>query len=93
VDDWVRAVGDRAPAAIVLAVPTLEDVEPANAVVAAVREANPGVLIALGGSEQDRAAGEVLRLGHAIGVAATALAGRVLPPGSPGGTEHEEGTR
>ncbi|HET8617011.1 MAG TPA: MerR family transcriptional regulator [Actinomycetales bacterium] len=93
VDDWVRAVGDRAPAAIVLAVPTLEDVEPANAVVAAVREAHPGVLIALGGSEQDRAAGEVLRLGHAIGVAATELAGRVLAPGSPGWAEHEEGTQ
>lgn len=79
VDDWVRAAQDRAPAAVVLAVPTPSDVKAANAVIAAVRGAHPGLLVAVGGKEQGRVSGEALRLGHAIAAGAAELAARVLP--------------
>lgn len=78
VDDWVRAVGGHAPAGVVLAVPTRSDVESANAVIAAIREAHPGVLIAVGGGQQEQALSEALRLGHDIGAGAAELAARVV---------------
>lgn len=78
VDDWVRAAGERAPAAVVLAVPTATDVPAADAVFTAVRGSHPGVLVAAGGREQDRTSSEVLRLGHAIGAGAAELAAQVL---------------
>jgi methylmalonyl-CoA mutase cobalamin-binding subunit len=78
VDDWVRAAGERTPAAVVLAVPTSADVPAANAVVTAVRGAHPGVLLAAGGREQGRTSSEVLRLGHGIGAGAAELAAQVV---------------
>ncbi|EWT06870.1 transcriptional regulator [Intrasporangium chromatireducens Q5-1] len=74
VADWVSAARERGPAALVLAVPTPDDVEQVAAVVAAVRRARPDLLIAVGGAEQDRAPAQVLRLGHDIGTGAALLA-------------------
>lgn len=79
VDDWVTAVADRAPVAVVLAVPTAADVEKAREVVDAVRAAHPGLILAVGGREQDRAPARAVRLGHGVGAAARALARLVTP--------------
>ncbi|MEZ0579063.1 MerR family transcriptional regulator [Nocardioides sp. MH1] len=74
VADWSAAVGAQRPDCVVLAVPTAEDAEATAAVVAAVGEARPGVLVAVGGSAQDQAPDGCLRLGHRIGPAAVLLA-------------------
>jgi methanogenic corrinoid protein MtbC1 len=73
VADWASAVVEREPAAVVLAIPTPDDVEPVDAVVTAVRHVRPEVLVAVGGREQGRAAEGTVRLGHDIGAAAGEL--------------------
>lgn len=83
VADWVSAVGDRNPAAVVLAIPTLSDAAPVAAVVAALREDHPDLLVAVGGSGQDHAPEETVRLGHDIGGAAAALAAALTTASRP----------
>lgn len=74
VPDWVTAVEAQDVAAVVLAIPTGADVAPTAAVIAALRECRPHLLIAVGGSQQDQAPEGVVRLGHRIGAAAETLA-------------------
>ncbi|KAA1420954.1 MerR family transcriptional regulator [Nocardioides humilatus] len=71
---WQAAVGAQSPACVVLAVPMADDVEATAATVAAIREVDPELLIAVGGSAQDLAPDGCLRLGHRIGTAAALLA-------------------
>ncbi|HET8594424.1 MAG TPA: MerR family transcriptional regulator [Intrasporangium sp.] len=73
VADWASAVVERDPAAVVLAIPTPDDAAPVDAVVTAVRDARPDLLVAVGGREQDRAPEGTVRLGHDIGAAAGEL--------------------
>ena len=73
--DWVAAsVEPRGTAAVVVAVPTANDVPAANEVVSALRKQSPGLVIATGGAEQDKVPEAVAQLGHDIGGAAQALA-------------------
>lgn len=74
VADWTDAVTTHGPTCVVLAVPRVDDVAATSAAVAAVREAAPDLLVAVGGSAQDLAPDGCLRLGHRIGTAATLLA-------------------
>jgi methanogenic corrinoid protein MtbC1 len=70
VEAWVGTVRLLAPAAVVLAVPTIEDLP-------AVREAAEALMpltaVLLGGAHQDEVAGPE-HLGHRAGAAAAALA-------------------
>lgn len=72
--DWLAAMDAPDVAAVVLAIPTSADVAPAAAVIGALRERRPDLLIAVGGGYQDQAPEEAVRLGHQIGSAASALA-------------------
>jgi DNA-binding transcriptional MerR regulator/methanogenic corrinoid protein MtbC1 len=80
VEDWVDAVTKRQPAAVVLAVPTPADVEPVRDVVTALRAQHPGVVVTVGGREQDHAPPAATRLGHGVGAAARMLAELLNPP-------------
>lgn len=79
IEDWVGAVTNRHPAAVVLAAPTPADVEPAREVVTALRARHPGLVVAVGGREQDLAGGSATRLGHRVGPAARLLAELLTP--------------
>lgn len=76
VEAWVDTARTLAPAAVVLGVPTVEDLP-------AVREATqaiaPHAPVFLGGAQQGRVAGAVA-LGHRIGTAAATLAERIAGP-------------
>lgn len=72
--DWLAAVDAPDVAAAVLAIPTSADVAAAAAVIGALREHRPDLLIAVGGGHQDEAPVGAVRLGHQIGSAASALA-------------------
>jgi DNA-binding transcriptional MerR regulator/methylmalonyl-CoA mutase cobalamin-binding subunit len=80
VEDWVGAVTKRHPAAVVLAVPTAADIEAAGGVVTALRASHPGVVVAVGGREQDHAPLAATRLGHRVGAAARTLTELLNPP-------------
>lgn len=71
---WQVAVEVQSPACVVLAVPMAEDAAAAAETVAAIREVDRRVLVAVGGSAQDLAPEGCLRLGHRIGTAAALLA-------------------
>jgi methanogenic corrinoid protein MtbC1 len=77
VEDWVSAVTSREPAAAVLALTTSADAEAVAHVVTAVRARRPGLLVAVGGHQQELAPRDVLRLGHRVGAAAAHLAERL----------------
>ncbi len=73
--DWVAASAEPAgTAAVVVAIPTANDVPAATEVIAALRKQLPGLVIATGGAEQDRVPDGVVRLGHDFGGAAQTLA-------------------
>lgn len=75
-DSWVVAVTGAPPDAVVIGVPTFEDVPSARDAVAAISAARPGLPVLLGGAHQHRVgAGE--QLGHRLAEAAAALAGRL----------------
>lgn len=78
--DWVSATAGTDTRGAVLAVSRTEDLPALGAVVAALRTARPGLLVAVGGSLQDRAPDGCLRLGHRIGPGAAALAAAVGTP-------------
>lgn len=77
VEDWVAAATARPLDAVVIAIPTEADVAAAGTTVVALEEARPGLLLAVGGSQQDRAPARCLRLGHQVGAAASFLAEQV----------------
>ena len=72
--DWVAATAAHDAVCAVLSVPRDADLASLRSVVASLRSAHPPVLIAVGGSQQDRAPKGCLRLGHDIGEAASVLA-------------------
>lgn len=74
VADWVTAVEAQDAAAVVLAIPTEADVAAAAAVVNALLECRPDLIVAVGGGHQEKAPDGVVRLGHRIGTAAQTLA-------------------
>ena len=74
VDDWAAAAASRLVRAVVLAVPTPADVEVVERTVTTLRSGLPALLVAVGGSAQDLAPGDCLRLGHRVGAAAELLA-------------------
>ena len=75
-DSWVVAATTQRPAAVVIGVPAAEDVPAVRDTVAALAAARPDLPVLLGGGHQERVnAGELL--GHSLGAAAAALAGRL----------------
>jgi methanogenic corrinoid protein MtbC1 len=77
VESWVDTVRALEPAAVVLAVPTIEDLP---AVREAVQAISPRATVLLGGAHQGRVEGAE-PLGHAIGEAAAGLADRLTAAG------------
>lgn len=77
VGDWVTAVHAQDADAVVLAASMESDVEHVGRVVEALTAARPGLVVALGGGLQDRTPPGCVRLGHRVGEAAAALAGRL----------------
>jgi DNA-binding transcriptional MerR regulator/methylmalonyl-CoA mutase cobalamin-binding subunit len=77
VEAWVDTVRELGPDAVVLAVPTVEDLP---AVREAVQAIAPSATVLLGGAHQGRVEGAE-RLGHQPGAAAAELAARLLSAG------------
>jgi DNA-binding transcriptional MerR regulator/methylmalonyl-CoA mutase cobalamin-binding subunit len=75
-EGWVAVVTERDPAAVVLGVPAEEDVLAVRETVAALAAARPDLRVHVGGGHQHRIEG-AHPLGHAVGPAATAVAGSV----------------
>lgn len=75
--EWVGAVSRRHAGAAVLSVPRLADAVAAQAVVDAVRQQAPSVVVAVGGGHQGQVAGALL-LGHDLAAGVKAL-GASLP--------------
>lgn len=63
-DDWLSIVDHRDLAAVVLAVPTTADIDGTRAVIGALQERRPGLIVAVGGAEQEQSPPGALRLGH-----------------------------
>jgi len=74
-ESWVEAAAERPTAAVVLVVPTVEDVPAGREVVGALVPAIPDLAIHVGGAHQDAVGSGSAPLGHALGAAARALAG------------------
>jgi MerR family transcriptional regulator, light-induced transcriptional regulator len=72
--DWPGAVTAYGAVCAVLAVPTADDIGPVGAVVESLRRHHPDLMIAVGGSMQERSPADCLPLGHDLSGAATRLA-------------------
>jgi MerR family transcriptional regulator, light-induced transcriptional regulator len=78
-DDWLGAVQAHPPAAVVIAIPTQDDVPAARRCLSALAGlATPPLLLA-GGARQDEVADLALPLGHSVSAAAESLAGLLTP--------------
>lgn len=77
IDDWLGILDERDLAAVVLALPTRADIDATGAVVTALLERRPGLVVAVGGAEQQHAPEGALRLGHDIAAGAETLAGAI----------------
>ena len=77
VDDWLGVADDSALAAVVLTIPTTADIPATAAVIAALHDHRPDLVIAVGGAQQSHAPGPAVRLGHDIAVGAKTLAAMV----------------
>lgn len=78
-ESWVVAVTTQTPAAVVLGVPSPDDVPAVRDTVAALAAVRPGLPVFLGGGRQgDVGSGEVL--GHSLREAAALVRQRVAPP-------------
>ncbi len=73
-ESWVVSVAGGEPAAVVLGVPTADDVPAARETLAALTVAQPDVPVYVGGRQQDVIGGASRRLGHDIGAAARTVA-------------------
>jgi methanogenic corrinoid protein MtbC1 len=73
-EEWVDLVAARSAVAVVLGVPTPEDVPAVRETVEAVSRAHPGVGVLVGGGCQSEVGGVAQPLGHAVGPAAQQLA-------------------
>ncbi|MFI5625570.1 MerR family transcriptional regulator [Nocardioides sp. NPDC051685] len=74
VEDWLGVIDEPALAAVVLAIPTTADIPATAAVVTAICDRRPGLVVAVGGAQQDHAPESAVRLGHDIVAGAKALA-------------------
>ena len=72
-EEWVDLVAVRGAAAVVLGVPTPEDVPAVRETVELVSRAHPDVALLVGGGYQSEVGGATLTLGHAVGPAARQL--------------------
>ena len=63
-EDWLGVADHRDLVAVVLALPTPADIAHTNAVISALRERRPRLIVAVGGAEQEHAPHLALRLGH-----------------------------
>lgn len=74
---WAEAARAYRPAAIVLAVPTLDDLDAGRRTLQALTEATPEALLAIGGGAQDALASLAAPLGHSVQAAVAGLAERL----------------
>ena len=74
---WKAAVSAKPVACAVLAVSADVGAEALAETVAAIKDARPSTLVAVGGGAQDSAPPDCLRLGHQVGPAAALLAERL----------------
>lgn len=81
--EWVDLVAARGASAVVLGVPTPEDVPAVRETVEAVSRAHPGVAVLVGGGYQSEVEGPATPLGHAVGPAARQLATSLAAPVTP----------
>lgn len=77
IDDWLGAVDDPALAAAVLAIPTTADIVATAAVITALRDHRPDLVVAVGGAQQSQAPEPAARLGHDIAAGAQMLAAMI----------------
>ena len=75
-DGWAAVVTDRDPAAVVIGVPSAEDVPAVRETIAVLAAIRPDLPVHVGGGHQRRL-GEANQLGHALGPAAAELAAEV----------------
>ena len=77
-ESWVVALQGERPDAVVLGVPSSDDIAAVRDTVAALRAAHPDLSVFLGGRHQDQVKiGEPEMLGHVLGPAARLLAARL----------------
>lgn len=74
IDDWLGVVDDPALAAAVLVIPTTADIIATAAVITALHDHRPDLLVAVGGAQQSHAPEPAVRLGHDIVAGAKTLA-------------------
>lgn len=74
IDDWLGVVDDPALAAAVLVIPTTADIIASAAVITALHDHRPDLLVAVGGAQQSHAPEPAVRLGHDIVAGAKTLA-------------------
>ncbi|MCV7192934.1 MerR family transcriptional regulator [Mycolicibacterium brumae] len=77
IDDWLGVVAERGLAAVVLAIPTEADIVPTGAVITALRDRRPDLVVAVGGAQQEHAPQSAVRLGHDIIDGAERLASHI----------------
>lgn len=77
-ESWLSSVRDERPAAVVLSVPTPDDIAGVRDVVETLRQHEPSVPVYLGGGQQDQVRDHATHLGHDIVPAVQELA-RLLP--------------
>ncbi|MFJ9388712.1 MerR family transcriptional regulator [Nocardioides sp. NPDC101246] len=83
IEDWLGVVDDPALAAVVVAIPTTADVPAATAVITALGEHRPDLIVAVGGGQQSQAPEPAARLGHDIVTGARTLAALISARTSP----------
>lgn len=74
IDDWLGVVDDPALAAAVLVIPTTADIIATAAVITALHDHRPDLVVAVGGAQQSHAPEPAVRLGHDIVAGARTLA-------------------
>ncbi|MFE4001781.1 MerR family transcriptional regulator [Nocardioides sp. YIM B13467] len=77
IDDWLGVVDDPALAAAVLVIPTTADIIATAAVITALHDHRPDLVVAVGGAQQSHAPEPAIRLGHDIAAGAKALAAAI----------------
>jgi methanogenic corrinoid protein MtbC1 len=76
-ETWVVTATGRGPAAVVIGVPSSDDVPAVRDTTAALTAARPDLLVFVGGGHQDTVGGPAHALGHRLGAAAAEVARRL----------------